>query len=799
MERLLQDVQFALRQLRRSPAFAFVVVATLAVGIGANTAIFSVVNALLLRPLPYPESEQLVNLSGAYRDRGNDWSVSYPNARDWRAQSRTLSEAGWFQGASYSLVGGERPERVQGTRASWTLFPTLKVQPALGRSFTEAEDHPEAERVVVISHALWQRHFGGGADVLGRSILLSNTAYTVIGVMPPGFNFPGTSTDVYVPLRSDESTWSRASGGLQVIGRMKPGTTLAAAQQDMDRVSASLAQEYPGPNGDLAAFTRPLREALYGSEVPTIALTLLAGVGFVLLIACVNVANLLLARSAGREREMAVRAAIGAGRKRMLRQLLTESVLLALVGGAAGVLIALWSASAMAAAIPEDAPFTREFAIDAPVLAFALLLSVLTGILFGLAPALHAVRADLNSLLVGRAGHQTRARGRRRSVLVVAEVALALMLLVGAGLMIRSFSRLAGTDPGFETERLITLRVGLDSRYDSAAWQPFQRRVLDELRALPALEHAAAVDWVPLGGTNNFNDFYIEGREGNLNAGNIFVTDGYFAAMGMPLLLGRDFTDRDTRDAPGVVIVNRTFADTYFPGENAIGKRVRMGWDAEGSARTIIGVAADARFGGLDQAPRAELYTPFMQMPWRTGSMAFVGRTRGDPLAAVEPMQQAIWSVDRDQMIYDVRTMQRIVDESSRVLMGRILAIALGLFAGVALTLAALGLYGVISYGVAERTYEIGVRSARGAARADLLRMVLGQGMRLVLAGLAIGLLGAFALTRLMKSLLFGVSATDPVTFGAVATILIGVSLLASLVPALRAARVDPVVALRTE
>jgi predicted permease len=484
----------------------------------------------------------------------------------------------------------------------------------------------------------------------------------------------------------------------------------------------------------------------------------------------------------------------------VLRQLLTESVLLGVLGGALGVLLAIWSARAMAAAIPEDAPFTRDFSIDAAVLAFAVLLSLGTGILFGLAPALHGARSNLNSLLVGRAGHQTRQRGRRRGLLVIAEVALALMLLVGAGLMIRSFARLVGTDPGFDADRLITMRVGLDSRFDSATTaHAYQRRVLNELRALPGVEHAAAVDWVPMGGTNNFNDFQIVGREGNQNAGNIFVTDGYLAAMGMPLLRGRDFTERDALAAPGVVIVNRTFAEKYFPGEDALGKQLHIGWDPGDYVRTIIGITGDVRFGGLDQDPRAELYTPYMQMPWSMGGMTFVARTAGEPLALVEPMQRAIWSVDADQMIYDVRTMQRIVGESSSVLMGRILAVALGVFATLALTLAALGLYGVISYGVAQRTYEIGVRAALGAARADLLRMVLGQGLRLVVFGLLIGLVGAFALTRVMESLLFGVSATDPLTFAAVATLLVAVSAAASLIPALRAARVDPVTALRTE
>ncbi|HSJ15836.1 MAG TPA: ABC transporter permease [Longimicrobiales bacterium] len=799
MDKLLHDVHFALRQLRRAPAFAVIVIATLAIGIGANTAIFSVVNALLLRPLPYPASEQLVSLAGEYRDRGNQWSVSYPNARDWRAQNRTLSEAAWYTGSGYSLVGGERPERIEGVRASWSLFPTLRTQPALGRAYTEAEDQPRVERVVVISHALWQRHFGGAADVLGKSITLSNSAYTVIGVMPQGFAFPRQGMDVYVPLRNDESTWPRFQGGLQVIGRMTPGTDAATVQHDMDRVSAALAAEYPAPNSELRAYVRTFRDALYGEELPTIVLTLLGAVGFVLLIACVNVANLLLARATGREREMAVRAAIGAGRGRVVRQLLTESVVLGIAGGALGLLLAVWGTGAIAAAIPEDAPWTREFTLDGSVLLFAVLLSVLTGLVFGLAPALHATRLDLNSLLVGRAGHQTRARGRRRSILVVAEVALALMLLVGAGLMIRSFTRLTGTDPGFRSERLITMRVGLDSRFDEATSHQFQREALEQLRALPGVEQAAAVDWIPIGGENNYNDFYIEGREPNENAGNVFATEGYLAAMSIPLLRGRDFAPSDTRGAPGVAIVNRTFAETFFPGEDVLGKRIRMGWDDDGYFRTIIGVAGDVRHRGLDEDARAEIFTPYMQIPWNIGGMTFVARTRGDPVALIEPLQQAIWRVNPEQVVYDVRTMQRVVDESSSVLMGRIMAVAFALFATVALTLAALGLYGVISYGVAQRTYEMGVRSALGAARGDVLRMVLGQGMRLVLLGLGLGLLGAFALTRVMESLLFGVSATDPVTFAAVATLLLAVSACASLVPALRAARVDPVIALRTE
>jgi predicted permease len=801
---MVEDLRYSFRQLGRNPAFAVFVILTLAVGIGANTTIFGAVNAFLLRPFPYAAADRLVGISAAYTGRGDDWSVSLPNALDWGRRSRALEGFGYYQGGSVTLAGNDRPERLETLRASASLLPLLGAAPTVGRAFTADEDHPQGERVVVLSHALWQRRFAGDRAVIGQTVQLSGNPYTIIGVLPAGFGFPHGNVQAYLPLRHNETTWNRASGGLQVLARVRSGVSIEQAQADLNSVSAVLAREYPSTNEELTARVRTLRQALFGNDqVPLIMYTLLAAVGFVLLIACVNVANLLLARATRREREMAVRTAIGASRARVLRQLLTESITLAFLGGVAGCILSLWGSRLLASAIPKDTAIPRDFSIDGRVLLFTLALTVLTGVIFGLAPALHAARTDLTSLMGSRSAAGTRQHRRRRAVLVVAQVALAAVLLVSAGLTIRSLTTLLRTDPGFDARNLLTMRVTLDAIYrEPLQTLGFQQRVLEQLRALPGVEGVGAVDFLPLSGTSNFNDFTFEDRPSDKreNAGSVIASPGYLEAMGIQLVRGRTLQAQDVRGAPGVIVVNRAFAQRYWGSSDPIGKRVLISFDTrERYWRTVVGVVGDVRHGGLHMEHRAETYVPYAQLPWAANIMTFVVRTRMDPLTLVNPVQNAIWSVDRNQAIYELRTMQRVVGDSQSVVIARMLAGALGIFGLMALLLAALGLYGVISFGVAQRTYEIGVRSALGATRADVLKLVLGQGLSLVIVGLGFGLLGAFAVTRTMSSMLHGVAARDPLTFAQTSLLLVAVAVLATLVPARRAARIDPAIALRSE
>jgi predicted permease len=799
---MFTDLRFALRQLRRSPGFALFVISTLAVGIGANTTIFGVVNALLIRPLPFQDSQQLIALTGAYKNRGADWSVSLPNAVDWGRRSRSFSGSGFYQSTSVTLAGNDRPERLEAVAVSSALLATLGLQPALGRVFTADETSPKGERVVLLSNALWQRRFAGDRGIIGRTVTLSGNPYTVIGVLARSQSFPHPDVQLYLPLRSDETTWNRASGGLQVVARMKPGVTMEQAQRDLDRVSKQLAAEFPKTNEELSAKVWSLRGQLYGgSDVSLVLYTLLGAVGFVLLIACVNVANLLLARATGREREVAVRAAIGASRQRVLNQLLTESLVLAFLGGAGGVLFSLWGVRLFARLIPADSGLPTDFRLDGRVLAFTAGLTLFTGLLFGAAPALNAARTDLTSLIGGRSGAGTRRRARARATLVVAQVALAAVLLVSAGLMIRSLNALLLTDPGFRPENLLTMRVMLDANYKSPEQTlSFQQRTLERLRTLPGVTAAGAVDWLPLGGTNNYNDIQLADRRDQKpeNVGTVIVSAGYLNAMGIQLVKGRDFNATDTRSSPGAVIVNRTFAQKYFDRREPIGERILIGWEAGEKPywRTVVGVVGDVKHSGLDKEQRTEIYVPFAQLPWTFSGMTFAVRTRTDPLALAQPAQAAIRAIDPNQAIYELKTMERVVRDSGSVFIARVLAGALGVFGLIALLLAALGLYGVISYGVAQRTYEIG---ALGATRADLTKLVMGQGLALVGVGLGIGLAGAVAATRVLSSALHGVTAHDPATFAQAALTLVGVAVLATLLPARRAARIDPAISLRSE
>jgi len=806
MDTISQDVRFGIRQVRRTPMVSLFIVATLAVGIGATAAIFSAVDTMLLRPI-YANEHQLVTLNGAYRNRGDDWSVSLPNAADWASRSHSFSGLAWYQRASMTLNEAGSPDRIHVITTTPNLFRVLDVTPLIGRLIADENALPDGERVVVLSHGLWQTRFAGDKSVVGKTIQMNGRPATVIGVMRPEFAFPSSDIGAYMALRATPSTWARSNGGLSVIARMRPGVDVAAAQRDLGDVSRRLEAEYPGDNKDLSAKVRPFRTALVGPDL-TKALYFLAGaVMLVLLIACVNVANLLLARATEREREIAVRAALGAGRTRVVRQLLTEGLVLAFLGGAGGVAIAALSVRLFPAMIPPDVELPRGFALDWRVVVFGLAVTMLTGIAFSVLPALKATATDLTALMGVRAARGGRRQRDRRSALVILEVALAVILLVSTGLAIAGLGRLLQTNPGFRPEHLLTARIPLDGPYrDSTQARLFAERLLAEIRSTPAVEAASFVDFAPLSGTNNFNDLTIEGGDPAkpVNVGTIMAGPGYLEAMGIPLLSGRDIGPNDVRAAPAIVVVNRTFADKLFPGQNPVGKRLLLTWEGGKNPtwRTIVGLYGDVRHGGLDtnkNPQRMELAVPIAQLPFTMDEIGLVVRSRTDPETLVPALRRVVNSIAPSLPLFEVHTMTSLIDRTSDVLLGRILASVLAVFGAIAMLLAALGLYGVISYSVTMRTFEIGVRSALGADRSAVVRMILGQGARLVVTGLIVGLGGANIAARVMRSLLHGVSPADPIAIGGTVAVLLAIGTLGSLLPALRASRIEPTEALRSQ
>ena len=806
MDTISQDVRFGIRQVRRTPMVSLFIVATLAVGIGATAAIFSAVDTMLLRPI-YANEHQLVTLNGAYRNRGDDWSVSLPNAADWASRSHSFSGLAWYQRASMTLNEAGSPDRIHVITTTPNLFRVLDVTPLIGRLIADENALPDGERVVVLSHGLWQTRFAGDKSVVGKTIQMNGRPATVIGVMRPEFAFPSSDVGAYMALRATPSTWARSNGGLSVIARMRPGVDVAAAQRDLGDVSRQLEAEYPGDNKDLSAKVRPFRNALVGPDL-TKALYFLAGaVMLVLLIACVNVANLLLARATEREREIAVRAALGAGRARVVRQLLTEGLVLAFLGGAGGVGIAALSVRLFPAMIPPDVELPRGFALDWRVVVFGLAVTMLTGIAFSVLPALKATATDLTALMGVRAARGGRRQRDRRSALVILEVALAVILLVSTGLAIAGLGRLLQTNPGFRPEHLLTARIPLDGPYrDSTQARLFAERLLAEIRSTPAVEAASFVDFAPLSGTNNFNDLTIEGGDPAkpVNVGTIMAGPGYLEAMGIPLLSGRDIGPNDVRAAPAIVVVNRTFAAKLFPGQNPVGKRLLLTWEGGKNPtwRTIVGLYGDVRHGGLDtnkNPQRMELAVPIAQLPFTMDEIGLVVRSRTDPETLVPALRRVVNSIAPSLPLFEVHTMTSLIDRTSDVLLGRILASVLAVFGAIAMLLAALGLYGVISYSVTMRTFEIGVRSALGADRSAVVRMILGQGARLVVTGLIVGLGGANIAARVMRSLLHGVSPADPIAIGGTVAVLLAIGTLGSLLPALRASRIEPTEALRSQ
>jgi putative ABC transport system permease protein len=792
--------------LLKSPGFTAVAVITLALGIGANTAIFSIVNTVLLRPLPYPDSDRLVQVASTQRhlERWYDW-VSYPDFVDWRTENRVFEDMAAYRAFGFTLTGLDHPELLPGMFVSASLFSVLRAEPMLGRSFLPEEDQPGRNRVVIISYGLWQRRFGSDPGLVGKAVQIDGQSYTVVGVMRPGFHFRQAAAwgdrDVWIPGTRDPERNDRYSHNHWVVARLKPGVTIEQAQANMEAIARGLAQRYP-EDQDMGVMVTLLQEKVANNIRPAL-LVLMGAIGLVLLIACANLANLLLARGVARKKETAVRQALGASRGRLLRQWLTESLLLALLGGAAGLLLAFQGIEFILWWGP-NLPRLEETTIDLRVLAFIFLLSLASGVMFGTAPALQSSKIDLQEALK-ESGTRSAGlgRARTRSLLVVGEVALALMLLVSAGLLIRSFVRLLEVDPGFNPESILTGEILLPTpKYAAPRRQAaFFKEVVERVEALPGVQAAGGSSSVPLI-DNDTGGIQIEGRpephpgELAVQAEKPKVTPGYFRAMEIPLLRGRTFTWADNERSLPVAIISRMAAELYWPNEDPIGKRVSIyDGDERGPVwREVVGIVGDIRHDGLKERVRPGIYVPVLQSP--TFIMVLAVRTRMDPSSLSAAIRRAVMAVDKDQPVF-LRTMEQAVSDSMSD--RRFQMTLLGVFAAVALLLAAIGVYGVISYSVSQRTHEIGVRMALGAQRRDMLRLVMGQGMRLALTGVAVGLVAAFAMTRVLSSLLYGVTATDPGTFAGVSLLLVGAAFLACYIPARKATKVDPMVALRYE
>jgi predicted permease len=813
MDTLLQDLRYGFRMLAKAPAFTAIAILTLALGIGANTALFSVVNGVLLTPLAYPQSRQLVAIYGQTVGFAQA-PINYPNFLDWQRDSQSFSSMAIYRNQDYNFTGIGEAERLTGYMVSADFFSTLGVTPVLGRTLRPDDDHLGAAPVVILGGGFWKRKFGSSLDVLGKSMVLNGTSYTIAGVIPAGFTFYGRDRDVYTPI----GQWNNVSFrdrridvSSHGIARLKPGVTLAQARADMDGIAQNLAVAYPEANKAVGITLVSMKEDIVGNVQPFL-IVLLAAVGFLLLIACANVANLLLARSMARSREFAIRAALGASQARVIRHLLTESVLLAGLGGALGLLLAAWGTKAVLATLPGALPRAAEVALDSRVLLFTLALSLFAGIIFGLAPALKTSRVNLEEILKETGRGASGARHRLQGVFVAAEVAMALVLLVGAGLMVRSLSALWRVDPGFNPSHAITFTLSLppDPATNSAATRARLRQFDDKMRSIPGVQAVS----VTLGSRpmihNSAEPFWIEGQPKPANLPDMpqamfyLVEAGFQQAMGVTLQRGRFITPQDDEHAPIVIDIDDVFARTYFPNENPVGKHLHLaGFEVEAE---IVGVVGHVKQWGLDadakSAIEAQFDYPFMQlpeklMPLAANAVAVVLRTQGDPTNVMASVRQAVAEIDSRELVYNVQTMNDVVSNSFAA--RRLSMLLLAVFAALALVLACVGIYGVISYLVGHRSHEIGVRVALGAQQSDVLKLVLGHGTKMALLGVAAGLLAALALTRLMSNQLFGVSPHDPVTFSAVAALLMAVATAACYIPARRAMRVDPIIALRHE
>jgi len=803
MKTLWQDLRYGARMLLKNPGFTSIAVITLALGIGANASIFSVVNAVLLRPLPFKEPERLIMIRETKLPQFPEFSVSPGNFLDWKRRNTVFERLVAVRTPSFNLIGTGDPEQLIGMRVTDGFFAILGAKPELGREFLPEEDQPGRNNVVILSHGLWQRRFGGDPKIMDQTITLSGQIYTVIGVMPATFSFGGSETALWTPMGfTSDDAQNHGGHFLSAIGQLKPGATLEQARSEMSAIAGQLAQEYPDANAGWNVKLLPLQEFIVRS-VETTLLVLLGAVAFVLLIACANVANLLLARAAGREKEIAIRTALGAGRARIVRQLLTESALLALAGGVAGLLLAKWGTALLLKLAPQNLPRMSDVSLDGRALAFTAAVTLVTGLIFGLVPALQASKPNLTETIKDAGGRGSTEGGRRQFVrgsLVVLEMASALLLLVGAGLLIKSFWRLQRIDPGFNPNNALTASVTLPSRkYPEENQQSaFFQQLLEKVRALPGVQAAGASNVVPLGGDYVLG-FVIEGRPplppGAGQSTNYYsVSADYFKAMGIPLLRGRVFTEQDTRNSTRVAVISESMAKRVFPNEDPIGKRIHV-TNGPTVFREIVGIVGDVKHYGLDQDTTLQTYEPYTQQPF--SFMTLVVRTAGDPTNLTSAIRNQVLSIDKEQPVSGVRTLEQRV--STSIAQQRFSMLLLGVFAAVAMVLAAVGIYGVLSYAAAQRTHEIGIRMALGARAGNVLKMVIGQGMKLALAGVALGSGAALALTQLMKRLLFGVTAADPMTYVVIALSLTLVALFACWIPARRAAKVDPMVALRVE
>jgi predicted permease len=826
MTNLWQDIRYGARMLWKNLGVTVVVIVALALGIGANTAIFSVVNSVLLRPLPYEESERLVFLNEKSPVL-DEMSISYPNFTDWRAQQQTFEKIGVYNRASYNLTGSGEAERIVTGQVSADLFSVLRVNAQHGRLFTNDEDKPGGTPVVILSHALWQRRFGGQMSILNQPITLNGKSYDVIGIMPETYLYP-SRVEMWVPVGqlSDQASWKSRGNhpGLYGVGRLKPGATIEQADADMNTIAANLEKQYPDSNTGNRVRLRPMME-IFVSDVRTMLWVITAIVGAVLLIACANIANLLLARATARRKEMAIRTAVGASRWRIMRQLLTESVLMSMIGGGLGLALAHWGIQLILYVSPNAIPRAREIGLDWTVLLFTVGVSVITGVVFGLLPAIQAGHVDVNETLK-ESGRGVSTRQWARSFLVVSEIAVTVLVMIAAGLMIRSFYLLQKVNPGFSHEHLTSFSISLPQKKyaNEDSKISFYDRLLENIRALPGVESTAAASGLPLGNNGWQTGFTIDGqppppREQTPLMEACLVTPDYFKAMNIPVLRGRVFNDRDNRahlagrdlsqlseneraiSALNSIVIDEEFARRHWPNEDPIGKRVRLGGaDEEAQKLEVIGVVGRVKMESLNQnSNRVQGYFPFAQVP--QGGMTVIIKGASDPNSVIGAVRAAVKAIDPDQPIYSPRTMDEIRAES--VERERLTLTLLSLFAGVALILAIVGIYGVLSYSVTQRTHEIGIRMAIGARPRDVFTMILGQGMKLAVIGVAIGLvlsfLTAYLLTRFIAEMLFGVAPTDAATFGGIAVLLMAVALIACYLPGRRATKVEPTVSLRYE
>jgi putative ABC transport system permease protein len=816
MSTLLQDLKYAVRTFFRNPAFFLFAIAVLALGIGANIAIFTVAYNVLLRPLPYRNANRLVMVWEDASAYGFPQDTPAPgNFASWRAQNNVFEGMAALRGRGFDLTGHGNPEQFDGVMMTADTFPLLGVKPMLGRNITPEEDNPGANQVVILSHALWMANFGGDPQILGKQVWLNNAQYTIIGVMPPGFVFPDRTAQLWTPIAfTPEDLAEHGSHYLHVVARLKPGVSLALANADLSIIAKRLQKQFPTSNAKVGAFAIPLRDQLAGSS-RLAAIILLGAVGFVLLIACANVANLLLARATGRRKELAMRMALGAGRARIIRQLLTESILLSVLAGCTGLLLAFWATPFLADLVPDDLAPIAGSGINAEVLAFLIAVSIFCGVLFGLAPALRISRIDLaTAMKQGGARSGSGAAGTRmRDILVVAEVALALVLFSGATLMVRSFMNVRDLDPGFRPAHVLALRTHLPfPKYDNISLRnAFYKQILDRINHLPGVTAAGVTSWLPLTNWGGATRILIEGQPKPLPGQAMIpntrmISSKYIQAMGMKLIEGRTFDERDAAGTPLVALINQTAAKKFWPGRDPVGTRFRSDDDPDTAVPgsnvkaqpwiTIVGIVGDVRQAGLDQPPRPEIYLPYGQHDFFAPDYLAV-RTAGDPMSVANAVREQIWAVDKDQPVTDVMPLEDMLSDylAPRELQSSLL----GGFAGFALLLAALGIYAVLAFSVAQRTQEIGVRVALGAQQRDILRNVFSQGLKLAGIGVVIGVVGALALSQLVASLLFGVSATDPWTLAGAVAVLLLVALAACYIPARRAMRVDPIVALRYE